>query len=422
MGDESTSYIGQRVVVASIQTLYSRVILRRQLELPPCDELWIDEAHHSRAQTYLAVRDAYPSAKRVGLSATPARGDGRGLGGDLFSDLVRVPTYAWLIDKKHLVPPIVYAPVNPDLQGVRTLRTGDYSPGELQQRMDTPRLVGGIIENWHRHAGDRQTILFASGVAHSKHLEREFQAADVEAAHIDAHTPLEHRKAIIKAFRERRIRVLCNAMIFVEGFDEPSAGCIVLARPTKLLTLYRQMAGRGMRPWPGKTDCIVLDHSGSVFRHRFPDDEIQWSLEPDETAVNKSALTRANGHQRELTSCPRCQAIRLQGEPCRACGWMPTTLARALDVQEGDLGRVQRDGSVRPTQWTVEEQEAFYRQLMGIALRRQYELGWVYHQFKDKFGFEPQRSWKNKGPLPPGGEVNAWVRAKHVAYRRSLGR
>src|SRR5262249_16486214 len=154
------------------------------------DLIFVDEAHHARARTYVQIREAYPGAKLVGLSATPARGDGRGLGGDLFSDLVEGPTIRPLIEGKHLVPPVGYAPVTPDLKGVKTLRTGDFAPGELEKRVNTGRLVGGIVEHWHKLGQNRQTIVFTAGVKHSVHLREEFRLAGVAAEHVDAHTPI----------------------------------------------------------------------------------------------------------------------------------------------------------------------------------------------------------------------------------------
>jgi DNA repair protein RadD len=141
MGAESSEYIGQRCIVASIQTLYARAFRNKKIDRPKANVVFFDEGHHARARTYIEVRRAYPNAKIIGLTATPARGDGRGLGGDLFSDLVRVPSYAELIKDGYLVPPVVFAPVIPDLKGVKTLDTGDYSPGQLEERMNTTALA-----------------------------------------------------------------------------------------------------------------------------------------------------------------------------------------------------------------------------------------------------------------------------------------
>jgi DNA repair protein RadD len=203
------------------------------------------------------------------------------------------------------------------------------------------------------------------------HLQREFRAAGVAAEHIDAKTPLEERKRIIAGFRSGAIKVLCNCMIFTEGFDEPSASCLVLARPTRLLPMYRQMVGRVLRPHPesGKTDARILDHSGAVFRHGYPDDEIEWVLSPDEKAVNTSEVARGAGnHKRELTTCPRCTAARMEGESCVQCGWEPTTRPRYLEAADGELGKVDRDRSV--TGAGADNPLTFYQMLLYIGARK----------------------------------------------------
>jgi superfamily II DNA or RNA helicase len=175
MGQESSAYNGERCIVASVQTLYSRAWRSNRIEKPRADLIVFDECHRVRARTYMEIIESYPRAKFVGLSATPARGDESGLG-VVFTDLVKLPTYAKLIAQKYLVPPVVYAPSIPDLRGVRTLDTGDYSPAELGARMNTDILVGGIVEHWVKLGENRPTIVFTSGVKHSAHLRDEFLA------------------------------------------------------------------------------------------------------------------------------------------------------------------------------------------------------------------------------------------------------
>jgi DNA repair protein RadD len=124
----------ERVQVATIQTLHRRAIHAENMPLPPADLLWIDEAHHCPAATYTAIIDAYPNAVLLGTTATPCRGDGRGLGG-IFEALIETPQVAALIEQGYLVKTRVYAPVDPDLSGVRTVR-GDYHESQLAERMD----------------------------------------------------------------------------------------------------------------------------------------------------------------------------------------------------------------------------------------------------------------------------------------------
>jgi superfamily II DNA or RNA helicase len=425
MGAESSQYIGQPVVVGCVPTIHTRCIRNRKIELPPADLIFFDEAHHCRARTYLDIRDAYPHAKIIGLTATPARGDGRGLGGDLFSDLVKVPTYAWLIEHGYLVPPVVFAPVTPDLKGVKTLGTGDYSPGQLEKRVNTDQLVGGIIEHWFKLGQNRQTIVFTAGIAHSVHLCDEFRRAGVAAEHIDAKTPREKRKKIIADFRTGTVRILCNCMIFIEGFDEPSASCVVLARPTKLLTMYRQMVGRVLRPYPGKSDARVLDHSGAVFRHGYPDDEIAWTLDPDDKAVNESAASRSSGEggHKDLCECPQCSAVRVQGEACPVCGWEPATRPQYLEIVDGQLGQVRRDRTVHGL--PVDEQK-FYRELKRIYEFKKLhnpaiKPGWIAHKFKDRFGRFPPWSWQDLGSVDPTAATMSWVRSRDIAFAKAMG-
>jgi DNA repair protein RadD len=251
---------GELVQVGSIQTVTARAIRSSTIELPAADLVVVDEAHHARAQTYRRLIEAYPSAVILGLTATPCRSDGRGLG-NVFDVLVGCPQVEELIRLGFLVPTRCYAPWKPDLDGVH-VRQGDYVEAELAERMDRLDLVGDAVENWLRLADHRRTVVFATSVAHSVHLRNEFRRSDILAEHVDGSTPHEERAAILAGLASGNVEVVCNCMVLTEGFDLPELGCIVLARPTKSMGLFRQMVGRGLRTAPGKSDCIVLDHSG----------------------------------------------------------------------------------------------------------------------------------------------------------------
>jgi DNA repair protein RadD len=139
-GDEDKLRPMAAVQVASIQTLHARAIRSASMQMPLADLLIIDEAHHACAATYRAVLKAYPDIIVLGLTATPCRGDGRGLGG-IFSTLIECPQIPELIESGYLVRTRVYAPVDPDLRGVQT-RQGDYVESQLAARMDREKLVG----------------------------------------------------------------------------------------------------------------------------------------------------------------------------------------------------------------------------------------------------------------------------------------
>jgi DNA repair protein RadD len=177
----------ETVQVASIQTLHSRAIRAETMSLPPADLLIIDEAHHCPATTYAKIVAAYPDAILLGLTATPCRGDGRGLGG-IFEIIIECPQVAALIEQGYLVKTKIFAPVNPDLRGVKT-QAGDYVEAALADRMDRPKLVGDIVTHWHKYGERRTTVAFACSVGHSIHIRDEFVRAGVRAEHLDGSTP-----------------------------------------------------------------------------------------------------------------------------------------------------------------------------------------------------------------------------------------
>src|SRR5215472_6087018 len=112
------------------------------------------------------------------------------------------------------------------------------------------------------------------------------------------------------------VEIVTNCQVFTEGWDCPEVSCVVLTRPTRSLRMYRQMTGRTLRPAPGNTDALVLDHAGAIFAHGFIDDPIEWALTEDRRAENTVHSARGQYSQVALTTCPECSSVRLQGQPC----------------------------------------------------------------------------------------------------------
>jgi DNA repair protein RadD len=410
--------LGERVQVASIQTLDARAMRTSSIELPVADLVIVDEAHHARASTYRKLLAAYPGAVILGLSATPCRSDGKGLG-DIFDALVDCPSVADLTHAGYLVPTRVYAPSRPDLTGVR-IAHGDYAESQLAERMNTGQLVGDVVTHWLRLAERRRTVVFATGVAHSKHLRDEFCRAGILAEHIDGKTPTEERDAILTKLAAGRIDVVCNAMVLTEGWDSPEVSCLVLARPTKSMGLYRQMVGRVLRLADGKADALILDHAGAVFEHGFIDESVNWTLASDKRAENPTQTSRSLHEMPKLTACPECTAVRVGGQQCGVCGWRPQPKGLAVDVADGELGEVGRDKNVQKKLPSAAEKQTFYRELRGLELQRGYKFGWAAHKAKEKFGTWP--ATKQVVPLPPSPETLSWVRYRQIAYAKGQGR
>lgn len=253
------------IQVAGVQTLYMR-IKARTLQLD-ADLLFIDEAHHCVSPSWRIVLDHFRVAGAVALlfSATPWQVGGQGLGvGDV---LVQGPTPQVLADAGVLVPPRIFCGPTPDLSSVRS-SGGDFIASELASK--TSGIVGDVVETWVTLAEGRPTICFAVNVAHSMLLVSRWASVGVRAAHVDGDTPSEQRRETFAGLRGGQLDVVCNVGVATEGFDAPSVSCISLARPTQSEILYLQQVGRGLRSFPGKTDCLVLDHGYNALRHGHP--------------------------------------------------------------------------------------------------------------------------------------------------------
>lgn len=408
---------GEPVQVASIATLHARAVRSSKIDLPPAQMVVIDEAHHCRARSYRRIVESYPDAVVLGLTATPCRGDGRGLG-STFEEIIEGAPIAELVKNGFLVPTRVFAPSRPDLSGVRVER-GDYVESQLAARVDKAELVGDIVVHWLRLAERRPTVVFCCGVNHSVHIRDQFRAAGVLAEHIDGTTPLPERDAILAKLATGQVDVVCNAMVLVEGWDSPAVSCAVLARPTRSLGLYRQTVGRVLRPAPGKTDALVLDHAGAVFQHGFVEDPVTWTLAEDRRAENHAHASRGQYKAPGLTTCPECAAVRLEGRPCTVCGWQPRPKAVPLEVAEGDLAAVDRKRKVGAA-YDADGRLRFYRMLLHIADERGYQRGWAGHKHKEKFGEWPPRG--HFAPLEPDDATRAWVRSRQIAYAKAMAK
>lgn len=317
------------IQVASVQTLARRLDKIGR----PFDEIHCDEVHHCRSKTWEAVLAAWPEARVVGYTATPARMDGRGLG-KWFDRMVVGPFVRKLIEDGHLANYRLFAPSSVDVSGVGTV-AGDYNRSQLAAAVDQPRLVGDVVEHYRRLADGTQAICFAVNIAHSRHLTEAFAAAGISARHVDGETDQDERDQIMRDFAERRFSVLCNVEILGEGVDVAGIETVICARPTKSLTLHLQQLGRGLRPKPDGRAAVLLDHAGNSLRLGLPDEEHEWRLTED----------RVGGRRGEapVRVCPRCAAVvPIQTQTCPECGVVLFVREEAPTHASGRLTEIER--------------------------------------------------------------------------------
>lgn len=207
--------------LASKDTLHARAIRGNKITVPKVKTVIADEAHKSLAPTWVAVLNhcVENGAISIGMTATPVRMDGRGLG-DNYDELIQVATYEELRNAGWIVPCKVYAPTAPDLTGVQVAR-GDYVRAQLEGKMNTQRLVGDVVADWRRRADGRLTFCFASGVQHSVHLRNQFRRHGISAEHIDSKNVSQaERDEIMSRFKRGDITVLCNYGICLDAETE----------------------------------------------------------------------------------------------------------------------------------------------------------------------------------------------------------
>jgi hypothetical protein len=180
------------------------------------------------------------------------------------------------------------------------------------------------------------------------------------------------------------------------------------------------MIGRVLRPAEGMTDAIVLDHSGAVFRHGLPDDRVEWTLDPDKHATAPEHQKRVSeSRHKGLLECTQCSALRLGGQPCPNCGFMPRRPAEYIRIANGDLGLVTA-GRATPTNYDPATRARWLGMFAHIANERGYQPGWIAHKHKEKFGIWP--AWGSAPePIPPTPEVRSWVRSRAIAYAKRRG-
>jgi len=426
-GEESE--LTRPVQVISIQTYIRRLMFDEVVNeswFQEADIVFYDEAHSSIARTRKAILELYKqTAIIVGLTATPCRADGRPLG-TIYQDIVTCESTKELTDKGYLVPVVYFgSKLQPDLAGVPIV-AGDYNKKILGERVNRPKLVGDILQNWLRIAPGRQTVIFATNVKHSIYIKDLFNKHGITCEHVDAHTPSEERQAILNRSAKGVTQVVTNVGVYSEGADFPWVSCIVLARPSKSYARYIQMAGRGGRIYPGKKDCFIIDHAGLVERHGFVDEPVAWTLAGDEKAWNKPK-SREKEEKPPLT-CDQC-GCQFRGRVCPRCGFVIKSYGKQVAVVEARLHRFNRNKKrVADPVATNEIKQRFlamaeyYRRTKRNKAGKKYKPGWTYYLYKHKFKEAPVGIYSGTNsitPIKPDKGFKNYL--THLAIRAKMG-
>ena len=344
--------------VASVQTW-----VRRLAQYGEPDLIIIDECHRSAASTYQKVLEAYPNAKVIGLTATPARTDGKGLD-DTYSAMVTGPSIRQLIDAGYLCDYEIFAPPTTlDLSAVKT-RMGDYDKRELENAVDKPTITGDAVATYKKHANGKRCVVMCASIRHAEHVRDSYRAAGVPAEMIEGSMTNAERDALLDRFRRGQVRVICNVQLLIEGVDIPAIEVVQWLRPTQSLIVWMQGNGRGLRPSDGKQRLLILDQVGNWAKHGLPDEDREWSLE----GRKKGRKKKDDEADVSIQQCKHCFAVFRPGPSvCPSCGKPVEVRKKAeIEVVEGELEKID-----------VEAERKARRKEQGAArsLRELAELG-----------------------------------------------
>lgn len=348
------------VVVASVFTLAKR------LKYWPEPSLIVgDECHHfTPDSTWGKVVNHFPNAFLLGVTATPERLDGKGLG-LMFDDMVVGPSVAELTAQGFLSPADVYAPSIPDLNSVRS-RAGDYAGTDLEVAMDKPSITGSAVSHYTKLAAGKRACVFCVSVKHAKDVAEDFRRVGYNAHHVDGSMDIDVRDKILSDFESGTVQVLTSCDLISEGFDIPAIEVAILLRPTQSLSLYLQQVGRAIRIHPDKTSTIVLDHAGNTARHGFIDEHRDWEL------TDGSVRKKREGEQPSpARTCPDCYAVHRPMPVCPKCGHVYKANNRKVEEREGELIQISKSHEAEDAAGEQDLTRRF-RVLMAVGRNRRY--------------------------------------------------
>lgn len=368
--------------VASVQTLVRRL---DQYDEPHL--IIIDECHRSAASTYQKILEAYPNAKVIGLTATPQRTDGKGLG-DTYGDIVQGPSIRQLIDAGYLCDYEIYGPPSTiDLSAIKT-KMGDYDKRELEQTMDKPTITGDAVATYKKYASGKRAAVMCVSIRHAEHVKDSYVASGVSAEMIEGSMTNKEREGVINRLRSGETLVVTAVNLLVEGLDVPSIEVVQWLRPTQSLIVFMQGNGRGFRPAAGKDRLLILDQVGNWSKHGLPDEDREWSLEGRKKRKRKTD----DEADVNVQQCKHCFHIFRPGpDKCPSCG-KPVEVRKKAEIQvvDGELEKIDLEAE-RKARKRHQGQARDLRDLVALGVRRGMKnpSGWAVHVHCARKGRKP---------------------------------
>ena len=303
----------------------------------------------------------FTNAQGLGVTATPQRADGQGLGREydgVFDAMFVGPSMRELISREYLADYEIVCPTSDlDTSEAKLSKDGDWSSQSLRKAAKKSHIVGDTVENYIKFASGRSAIVFATDVETAEEMARKFKDAGIAAAQLNGKSNPTIRDKYINDFKNGILKVLVNVDLFDEGFDVPACDVVILARPTASLGKYLQMVGRALRYMPGKV-ALIIDQVSNIVRHGLPDQERVWTLARRE----KKSKQTPDPDEIKLRPCAKCEKPYMPFlKNCPWCGAekpLPEPRERSIEIVDGDLILLDRETLERMRQSTILENPA----------------------------------------------------------------
>lgn len=345
--------------IVMLQTAYSRQKVLMDLDF---DYIFFDEVHqYYDGLMFKAITEAFPNAKVIGVSATPIDNKGYLLPG--FDECINDLQLQDLIDMGFLVKPNYYSLSNYsiDLSKIK-ITNGDFNIEELDNMMINFERLDKIYSEWLKIAENRKTIAFCSSIKQAEATCNYFREKGVACACL--HSKVNNREEVLTALKIGAVKIVFNVGILVAGFNEPSVDCIMFLNPTKILRRYIQQAGRGLRLFEGKSDCLMLDFAGLTSIHGFCNDLRFYVPAPPEAEY-------------KYKECPECGNILPKHiKKCDVCGYEFTT-EEMITVSKPKKKEIER------LEKAMNLQKELKKEIYNLVLEQGYKRGFSYYLFID---------------------------------------
>lgn len=404
MANREQGDIGSTNQIASIHTLESWYFYDKDTgeldgtKLPNARLVQIDEAHQE-TKRYKKLLELYPDSKFVCFSATPVGSQGRSIVPDPFDHLIEPVKNSELIRDGFLLNTTVFAPSEPNIQGVGIDGGKEYNQSALGRAVREVTLFADIFKEWEAYQ-DQATVVFVPGIAYGRDIVNQFNHRLGSSFHsgkaaylIEAKTPQKEREEIIARVASDGKGVLVSCDILREGFDCARLSVAIDLQPNSQLRTYWQKVGRIKRPYPGQSVATYLDFAGNYWRFPHPNEDPEWPIGGSLTTQDIIDRRRADKTDPQPIACPRCGLVRHSGSVCPGCGHASGDPVRRVRMGDGKLVEIPLENKKKRELTDAQRAYNEWKGCLYGALAR----GWTYGQcifiYRKKTGEWPKDSW-----------------------------